>query len=141
MRGAKTVDLQKYSGTWHEIDRAPNSFQRECIDGTTLATYKVIDRDTLRVENACDTSQGRRVGVGKAWVVGPRNLRVSFVPFPIYLLRWLPVLSAPYSIAFVDTNYKYAIVRSGSLWWILAREPTVATKSLNHLYNLLESTH
>ena len=34
----QSVDLARYAGTWYEIARLPNRFQRDCASDTT-ATY------------------------------------------------------------------------------------------------------
>ncbi|MGB1923486.1 MAG: lipocalin family protein [Alcanivorax sp.] len=45
------VDLQRYSGTWYEIARLPQWFQRGCYDST--ATYSLNEDGTVRVVNRC----------------------------------------------------------------------------------------
>ena len=45
------VDLQRYAGTWYEIARLPQWFQRGCYDST--ATYSLNDDGTVKVVNRC----------------------------------------------------------------------------------------
>lgn len=44
------VDLTRYAGTWYEIARYPNSFEKNCID--TIATYGLNEDGTVSVVNA-----------------------------------------------------------------------------------------
>ena len=68
-----------------------------------------------------------------AWQVGERKLRVSFLPLPVSLLKRLPFLSAPCNIVHISDDYRYAVVRSGRLWWILAREKNISDTLLKQL--------
>jgi len=128
------LDLARYAGLWHEIRRADNAFQRACRPGTTTARYTLLPGGAaVRVENRCATPARRRRGArGVAWPVDPARgdgrLRVSFVPLvPVAVLRRLPaaLVSAPYDVVYVSPDYREAVVRSGRLWWVLARTPTL----------------
>ena len=125
-------------GKWFEVRRASNSFQRDCLDGTTFAEYTLLSDGTVRIRNECATEHGRRVSTGRAWRTGPRRLHVSFLPLPVWLLRLLPV-SAPYDIVYVDDKYKNAVVRSGELWWILSRTSTVSARDMAELMRQVRS--
>lgn len=132
-------DLARYMGTWYEIERADNSFQRACSYGTTTASYSLRrDGTTVDVFNRCTTRSGQTQSArGVAWSTGQAGrLRVSFVPLPVAILQWLPFLSAPYDVTYVSSTYDVAIVQSGSLYWILARTPTIASNRLKRLQDL-----
>lgn len=45
------VDIESYMGTWYEIARLPQRFQRNCLG--TKANYKLHRRDRVRVTNSC----------------------------------------------------------------------------------------
>ena len=56
------VDLQRYAGTWYEIARLPQWFQRGCYDST--ATYSLNDDDTVKVVNRCQREGDEASGEG-----------------------------------------------------------------------------
>ena len=130
------LDLARYAGLWHEISRADNAFQRACRPGTTTARYAPprrrggARREPLR--HRARAARRRRAARGVAWPADPARgdgrLRVSFVPLlPVAVLRRLPaaLVSAPYDVVYVSPDYREAVVRSGRLWWVLARTPAL----------------
>jgi apolipoprotein D and lipocalin family protein len=129
------IDLEQYMGKWYEIRRSDNPFQRKCISGTTTATYTLLDdKKTVKVENVCETVSGQTIAVGTAWMSGPRTLSITFLPFVPFLPRVLAhVFSSSYIIKYVSHDYKYAVVRSGKLWWILSKEKNVTQSNLKDL--------
>jgi apolipoprotein D and lipocalin family protein len=50
-----SVDLPRYVGTWYEIGRLPNVFQRQCI-GDTTAHYAARPDGNIDVINRCRTA-------------------------------------------------------------------------------------
>ena len=115
----ESVDLERYAGTWYEIARLPNSFQKDCWNST--AEYQIIDSETIRVINRCEEdSVGGEIDdvTGKAWVVegsGNAKLKVSFFwPF-----------KGDYWILLLDDDYRWVAVGTPSreYLWIMAREP------------------
>ena len=55
------VDLERYMGTWYEIAKYPNSFQRNCAQ--TKATY-TLKANSVAVLNECinkNTNKTRKV--------------------------------------------------------------------------------
>ena len=48
---AEKVDLQKYAGTWYEIAKLPNTFEKNlsCIS----ATYTLKENGKITDENSC----------------------------------------------------------------------------------------
>ena len=113
------VDLQKYLGTWYEIARAPNPFEKNCVGVT--ATYSLMDNGRIRVINACrkKTLDGKqKIAKGKAWVVDKETnskLKVQFFwPF-----------SGDYWIMELGKNYEYAVVGEPKYryLWVLCRTP------------------
>ena len=115
----KSFDIQRYLGTWYEIARLPNSFERG-LDKVT-AQYSLRDDGTIAVLNkGFDTSVGKwKEAHGKARFKEPRTgalLEVSFF--------W--IFYADYKVIELDTvNYSYAMVTSTSkeYLWILSRTP------------------
>jgi len=123
------VDLNRYAGTWYEISRFPNRFQKGCV-GTT-ATYTIRKDGKIGVVNQCrkGTLDGEISSVkGTAWIVDKKTnakLKVSFFwPF-----------SGHYWIIDLGENYDYAVVGQPDrkYLWILSRLPKMDEK----IYNLI----
>ncbi len=111
------VDLEKYAGTWYEISRLPNKFEKglECV----TATYKMLENGKVEVLN-----KGHKIkdhskvskAKGKAWRPNPKyegRLKVTFFwPF-----------AGDYYIIELDKDYQYAMVGSPNrkYLWVLAR--------------------
>jgi apolipoprotein D and lipocalin family protein len=116
-----SVDLSRYLGTWYEIARYPNRFQRNCYRST--ATYSLLDDGDIRVVNACrrDRPDGEEKRVeGRAWVVDKTSnakLRVRFF-WPFWGSYWIIDLGR---------DYEYAVVGhpGRGYLWILSRTPTM----------------
>ena len=116
-----SVDLPRYLGTWHEIARYPNVFQRHCA-GDVTADYARNADGTIRVVNACSRADGTRISVeGVARVVGPGRLEVRFAQA---WLAWLPLVWGDYWVIGLAADYSYAVVGAPSreYLWILARD-------------------
>jgi apolipoprotein D and lipocalin family protein len=113
------VEIERYLGTWYEIARYPNRFQKECVAVT--ADYSLRNDGKIRVVNAC-----RKGGLdgpvksieGKAWVVDRETnakLEVQFF-WPFRGAYWIIDLGKDYDYAVVGhPNRKYL--------WILSRKP------------------
>ena len=111
------VDLNRYAGTWYEIARLPNSFERglKC----TTATYALRDDGRMTVINRgikVDDLTRSSEAKGVAWVPDPNQpgkLKVRFFwPF-----------SGDYWIIDLDPDYQYVLVGSPDhkYLWVLAR--------------------
>lgn len=116
-----TLDLDRYTGQWHEIARLPMYFQRKCLDAVT-ATYTPNLDGSIHVHNTCRTSDGMTSvdGVAKITPGQPAALKVRFVPV---WLAWLPQVWADYWVIEVDADYQWAVIGSPSrkYLWILSR--------------------
>ena len=128
-----SVDLQKYAGTWFEIARLPNSFQKNCA-GDVTATY-TLDGDGIEVVNRCRKENGETIEAkGRARLAdkeGPNSkLEVRFAPA---FLSWLPFVWGKYWIIDLATDYSYAVIGepSRTYLWILSRTKTVDESTLN----------
>jgi apolipoprotein D and lipocalin family protein len=117
------VDPARYAGTWHEIARLPNCFQRSCV--ASVARYEPQPDGSIRVVNMCRTQRGRcREVVGRAEPVpcsGNARLRVRFGG----MAALVPVSSeGNYWIIALDDDYRWAMVGTPDrrFLWILARD-------------------
>ena len=125
----KSVDLNKYLGSWYELARLPNSFESglTCV----MANYSLKENGDIKVVNS-----GHKIGeaskvstaTGTAWVpdpTQPTKLKVSFFwPF-----------SGKYWILALDRDYKYAMVGDPSrkYLWILSRTKTLPATTIDAL--------
>jgi apolipoprotein D and lipocalin family protein len=126
-----SVNIAKYMGTWHEIARYPNRFQKKCAK--TWVRYSLRDDGDVKVENFCTTVDGNESSItGKAWSVDPRTnarLKVQFFwPF-----------RGNYWVIQLDDDYRYAVVGNPkkNLLWILSREPQLEETVLNGILRKL----
>ena len=118
LRTVDGVDLNRYSGTWYEIARYPNRFQRDC-QSDTKAEYTLRNDGKVQVVNSCRQKDGKKKAArGTAKVADKRTnakLRVTFF-WPFYGDYWVIGLSPDYRYAIVgEPKRKYL--------WILSRTP------------------
>lgn len=115
------VDLARYAGTWYELGRFPNRFERGLVAVT--ATYTPRADGTIGVRNA---GRDRRVDgpeksvEGHAWLPDPADtakLRVRFF-WPFYGAYWIIAL---------DADYRWAVVGhpDRDYLWFLSRTPQI----------------
>lgn len=116
------VQIDRYLGTWYEIARYPNRFQKECVAVT--AGYSLRPDGDIRVVNACrkGTLDGKVKRIeGKAWVADRATnakLKVRFF-WPFWGAYWIIDLGEAYEYAVVGhPKRKYL--------WILSRTPDMA---------------
>lgn len=115
----RSMDLNRYLGTWYEIARFDHSFERG-ID-YAQAHYSLNTDGTVRVLNSGLKDGKFKSSKGKAFapdaVKNPALLRVSFFG-PFY---------SDYRVMMLTPDYKYALVGSGSdkYLWILSRTPRI----------------
>ena len=132
------VDLKKYTGLWYEIARIPNSFQDQCVKGTT-AEYTLKDNGEISVINSCINEDGEvDKAEGVARVVDKNSnskLEVSFFS----ILGWRPVWG-DYWIIGLDENYKWAVIGTPSrkYGWILSRTKELDPHTMNGIFQLLK---
>lgn len=123
VKAIDSVDANQYVGTWYEIARMDNYFERGLTQVT--ANYEKQKDGTIKVVNRGYNSAKKewKEAIGSAYFVDPPNadktntgkLKVSFFK-PIYAGYDIIVLDKPY--------YNYVMVASGKDdLWILCRTP------------------
>jgi apolipoprotein D and lipocalin family protein len=124
----KSVDLARYCGTWYEIARLPNRFQKECVSDVTAA-YTLLEDGTLSVVNRCrkangDTSEAEGKARRKSGEEPASKLEVRFAPA---FLSIFPFVWGNYWIIDLAPDYSYAVVGEPSrdYLWILSRTPAL----------------
>lgn len=129
------LDVPRYMGTWYEIAKFPNRFQKKCT-GFTSATYAAKADGKVQVTNRCRTETGQTdeaIGVARQ-IGGPTSpkLKVRFAPA---IVSFLPMVWGDYWVIDLDPNYQLAAVseEKREYLWILARTPKVDKASYDAL--------
>ena len=126
-----SVDLEKYQGTWYEITKIPNRFEKNLINVTANYTLKENGR-IIVLNSGFNTKKNKQQdAIGEAKVNGPGKLGVSFFK-PFY---------GDYYIMALDEDYQWVLVGSPSrdFLWILAREPQVSEDLITNLSKIATS--
>jgi apolipoprotein D and lipocalin family protein len=123
------LDIKKYQGTWFEIARFPNSFEKKLE--RVSATYSLRKDGRIDVFNKgylIDQPQKEKNIKGVAWLPdesSPAKLKVRFFwPF-----------AGDYWVLALDKDYNYALVGDPSrkYLWILGREKTLSESIIKEL--------
>ncbi|MFH1010654.1 MAG: lipocalin family protein [bacterium] len=122
------VDLHRYMGTWYEIARLPNWFQKKCACDVT-ATYTMRDDGDIKVVNRCRKENGQIIEAeGRAKRASKdrpnTKLKVRFAPG---FLSLFPFVWGDYWIINLAEDYSYAVIGEPArkYMWILSRTPTM----------------
>jgi apolipoprotein D and lipocalin family protein len=127
LRVVPDVDLERYSGTWYEVARLPNRFEKNCA-GDITATYAPRPDGRITVTNRCRKTDGtinEASGVARRVKNQPPSvLQVRFAPS---YLSFLPMVWGDYNIIELGPAYDYAVVGSHDrkYLWVLSRTPRI----------------
>ncbi|MGC4079834.1 MAG: lipocalin family protein [Rubrivivax sp.] len=127
LRTIEGLDVPRYLGTWYEVARFPNRFQRQCVADTS-AHYTLREDGTLQVRNRCRLADGAMdEALGQARQIGgPQSptLKVRFAP---EWLSWLPFVWGDYWIVDLDADYSLVAITEPrrAYAWVLSRTPQV----------------
>jgi apolipoprotein D and lipocalin family protein len=127
-------------GTWYEVAKYPNWFQRRCIANTS-ATYTVQSNGMLQVLNRCQKEDGSITdALGAAKQVGDATSPKLEVRFAPAWLSFLPFVWGNYWVIDLDPQYQLAAVSEPSrkYLWILSRSKTVEPKAYEALLQRLK---
>lgn len=139
LQAIPSLDVPRYLGTWYEIAKYPNRFQREC-KSSTAAQYSRASDGTVTVTNRCRRADGSiSEAVGTARQVGPATspkLKVRFAP---RWLSFLPFVWGDYWVIDLDEGYQLAAVSEPKreYLWILSRQPHVDSATYQRLLGRL----
>jgi apolipoprotein D and lipocalin family protein len=134
-----SVDVPRYMGTWYEIAKYPNWFQKKCASSTS-ATYSLQADGQVQVLNRCKTANGEwSEALGQARQLGRANsprLQVRFAPA---WLSFLPMVWGNYWIIDLDPQYQWVVVSEPSreYLWILSRTPELPAATYQGLLDKL----
>ncbi|MRX26632.1 lipocalin family protein [Kangiella sp. HZ709] len=131
----QNFQLNKYLGTWYEIARLPNRFEKDLHKVT--ANYSLKSDGGVKVLNKGFniSSKEWEEAEGKAYFTSNENvaaLKVSFFG-PFY---------GGYNVIELDAdNYQYALVAGPKreYLWILARDPNIDKSIVNDLVSKAQS--
>ena len=123
----QNFEPERYMGTWYEIARLPQYFERDLDE--VKAQYTLNDDGTIKVVNS-GVKDGEPTSItGKAKLKHPDakpqtgELRVSFF-WPFY---------SDYRVIELAPDYSYALVTAGSrdYLWVLSCKPTMDKAQLD----------
>ena len=121
------LDVPRYMGTWHEIAKYPNWFQRRCVADTS-SRYTLQADGTVQVLNRCRREDGSfDQALGQARQIGAADsprLQVRFAPAWLSLV---PLVWGDYWVIDLDADYQLVAVSEPrrEYLWILSRTPQV----------------
>ena len=139
LRTIPSLDVSRYMGTWHEIAKYPNWFQKKCAGGTK-ADYSLMSDGRVKVINRCRIADGEMSeAIGVARQVGASNSPKLEVRFAPAWLSFLPFVWGDYWVIELDEDYQLVAVSEPKreYLWILSRTPKVAPISYNTLLTKL----
>ena len=135
----KALDVHRYMGTWYEIAKFPNWFQRKCASHTK-ASYALKADGDVEVINECRLEDGGTIqAIGLARQVGEPTspkLEVRFAPL---WLSFIPAVWGKYWVIDLDADYQLVAVSEPKrdYLWILSRAPSVDKSAYNNLLERL----
>lgn len=139
LQAIAALDVPRYMGTWYEIAKFPNWFQKKCV-GSTRAEYRQQPDGMVQVINRCRLESGEmNEAIGKARQVGPATspkLKVRFAPD---WLAFLPMVWGDYWVIDLDEAYQLVAVSEPQreYLWVLSRTPQVDPQRYQELLNRL----
>ncbi len=135
-----SLNVARYMGSWYEIAKYPNFFQRKCISNT-VAQYSPQPDGTVSVFNKCVNEEGKTIdALGQARQIGgvtSPKLEVRFAPA---WLSFLPFVWGDYWVIDIDPDYQLVAVSEPKreYLWVLSRTPEVSAKAYDELLARLE---
>ena len=135
-----TLDVPRYMGTWYEIAKYPNWFQKKCASNTR-ADYSAQVDGKVRVLNRCTTKDGEvSEAIGEARQLGggtSPKLEVRFAPA---WLSFVPMVWGNYWVIDLDPAYQIVAVSEPKreYLWVLSRTPDMPAKVYADLLARLE---
>lgn len=124
------LDVPRYLGTWYEVAKFPNWFQKKCVSNTK-AVYTAKPDGNLRVLNSCKTATGETSEAeGLARQIGAKDSPKLEVRFAPEWLSFLPLVWGDYWVIDLDPQYQVAAVSDPrrEYLWVLSRTPQLDPK-------------
>lgn len=118
-----SLDVPRYMGTWYEIAKYPNRFQKKCV-ADTRADYSLQPDGRVQVINRCRQADGdMKVAVGAARQVGDTHSPKLEVRFAPAWLSFIPAVWGDYWVIDLDPAYQLVAVSEPTreYLWVLSR--------------------
>ena len=122
-----SLDAERYMGTWYEIAKYPNRFQKQCV-ADTRAEYSLLPDGRVQVINRCRLENGEFESAnGVARLVGGAGSPKLEVRFAPAWLSFIPAVWGDYWVIDIDEAYRLVAVSEPKrdYLWVLSRTPTV----------------
>ena len=136
-----SLDLPRYMGTWYEIAKFPNSFQKKCV-ADTRADYSLRPDGKLQVINRCRMANGEvNEAIGAARQMGGANSPKLEVRFAPAWLSFIPLVWGDYWVIDLDLAYQLVAVSEPEreYLWVLSRTVKVVPAAYDALLARLAS--
>ena len=136
-----SLDVPRYMGTWYEIAKYPNSFQKKCV-ADTRADYSVQPEGKVQVINRCRQEDGEmKVAAGAAQQVGDTHSPKLEVRFAPAWLSFIPAVWGDYWVIDLDPAYQLVAVSEPTreYLWVLSRTAKVEPAAYDALLARLVS--
>ena len=136
-----SLDVNRYMGTWYEIAKYPNWFQRKCTRNTQ-ANYQVLGPGKVQVLNRCVTAEGQTIeALGQARQIGAADSPKLEVRFAPEWLSFIPLVWGDYWVIDIDEAYQLVAVSEPKrqYLWVLSRTQEVRPAALDALLARLKS--
>ena len=130
VRTIASLDVPRYLGTWYEIAKFPNWFQKKCVSNTR-AVYTAKPDGNLQVLNSCKIAGGETSEAeGLARQIGAKDSPKLEVRFAPEWLSFLPMVWGDYWVIDLDSQYQVAAVSDPrrEYLWVLSRTPQIDPK-------------
>lgn len=140
VKAITSLEVPRYQGTWYEIAKFPNWFQKKCISNTK-ATYTAKPDGNLRVLNSCKTASGETSEAeGLARQIGAKDSPKLEVRFAPAWLSFLPLVWGDYWVIDLDPQYQLAVVSDPrrEYLWVLSRTPQLDPKVYEEVLSRLQ---
>ena len=134
-----SLNVPRYMGTWYEVAKYPNRFQKNCASNTS-AVYEAQSGGRVRVTNRCTEADGKvKEAAGEARQIGNATSPKLEVRFAPAWLSFLPFVWGDYWVIDLDAEYQLAAVSEPSreFLWILSRTAIPNDLAYNQLLERL----
>jgi apolipoprotein D and lipocalin family protein len=135
LTSVEALDVPRYMGTWYEIAKFPNWFQKKCV-GSTKAEYSLKDDGKVQVINRCQLENGEmNEATGVARQVGNATSPKLEVRFAPAWLSFIPLVWGDYWVIDIDDAYQLVAVSEPKreYLWVLSRTPKIDPKAYENL--------
>ena len=127
LKSISMLDIPRYMGTWYEIAKFPNWFQKKCV-AETRADYRLQPDGRVQVINRCRQENGEmKEAIGSARQMGSATSSKLEVRFAPAWLSFIPAVWGEYWVIDLDPAYQLVAVSEPKreYLWILSRNPKV----------------